>query len=230
MALVENLYNDKDSLNTQFAAKIAEQLNAAIAKNGKATFAVSGGSTPKPLFQILSQNADVDWPNVTVMLVDERWVDDSSEASNQTLVKQNLLQNEASKANYLSIKTTADSAESAIAEIDKKVKAQLPLDVVILGMGGDGHTASLFPCSKELEEGLRLDKVESVIATQPTTAPHQRMSLTLASIVSASNVYLHITSDAKKMVLDEALAKHTALEKPIKAVADNTDLLLMWAP
>ncbi|MFC3120500.1 6-phosphogluconolactonase [Agaribacter flavus] len=230
MALIENVFANREALNESFANKIADNLNTAISQKGEASLAVSGGSTPKPLFQLLSNRADIDWEKVTVLLVDERWVSDDNDASNQTLVKQNLLQNQAAKAQYLSIKTDAATAEAAVKDIDEKVKVRLPIDVVILGMGGDGHTASLFPCSSELAEGLRLDNESSVIATQPTTAPHQRMSLTLASIASATNIYLHITSDDKKAVLDESLQQHTALERPIKAVADNAELQLMWAP
>ncbi|MGQ8365678.1 6-phosphogluconolactonase [Glaciecola sp. 1036] len=230
MPLIEHTFNNANTLNSEFASEIVAKLKAAIATNGRASIAVSGGSTPKPLFQILSKDETLDWSKVTVLLVDERWVDDSSDASNQTLVKQNLLQWAASQANYVSIKTNAENAVDAVNEINQRLSSVLPIDIIILGMGADGHTASLFPCSKELAEGLDLSNNNAVIATQPTTAPHQRMSLTLASIISANSIYLHITGDEKRAVLTDALKNATPMEKPILAVAENADLHLMWAP
>jgi 6-phosphogluconolactonase len=87
----------------------------------------------------------------------------------------------------------------------------------------------LFPCSQQIQEGIDLDRRLSAIATQPTTAPYQRMSMSLAKIVSSKHVFLHLTGDKKRQVLNDAIANHTILEKPIKAVCDNTTVTLMWA-
>ena len=97
-------------------------------------------------------------------------------------------------------------------------------------MGNDGHTASLFPCSEELADGLNLNNEAVVLSTTPTTAPHKRISLTLRNIVSANNVYLHITGAEKRDILLDAVEHRTEMEKPIAAVAKNAELQLMWAP
>ena len=230
MSLQENIFEDADLLTDALAIRIQTDLANAIAKKGAATLAVSGGNTPKPLFGKLAANGDIQWSKVTVMLVDERWVDDQSPASNQTLVKAHLLQNHAAKANYLSVKDVSLAITDAVADIAASVRPYLPLDVVILGMGNDAHTASLFPCSKELADGLNLQNDAVMLATTPTTAPHERISLTLKSIVGASSVYLHITGAEKRHVLAEAIASGNAMEKPIAAVAKHADLQLMWAP
>ncbi|WP_395342690.1 6-phosphogluconolactonase [Ningiella sp. W23] len=223
-------FDDNDSLLSAFSQQLASLLKQAINTKGFANIAVSGGSTPKPLFQALSK-ISLPWSKVNVTLADERWVDASHEASNERLVRENLLINEAAAANFVSLTTADENAEDAEAAISSRLAAlNLPFDVIILGMGEDGHTASLFPCSAQLEEGFNLKRKELVIATEPTTAPHQRMSLTLASIIASNNVFLHITGEKKKKVFEDALANHSALEKPIKAVCDACELKLVWAP
>lgn len=230
MSLQENTFENAELLTDALAIRIQFDLTDAIAKRGSATLAVSGGNTPKPLFAKLAANADIEWSKVTILLVDERWVEDDSPASNQTLVKDHLLQRHAAQANYLSVKDTSLPIHDALASITASVRPYLPLDVVILGMGNDAHTASLFPCSKELADGLDLTNDAVMLATTPTTAPHKRISLTLKSIISASRVYLHITGAEKRQVLTEAIASNNSMEKPIAAVAQHSDLQLMWAP
>jgi 6-phosphogluconolactonase len=179
---------------------------------------------------MLSQ-ADLAWEKVNVTLADERWVDASHKDSNEKLVRDNLLTGNAASANFVSLTTEAKNAQNAEAEISQRIDAiDKQFDVLILGMGEDGHTASLFPCSEQISEGLDMSRHLSAIATQPTTAPHQRMSMSLAKIVNAKHVFLHLIGAKKKAVLLDALANYTNLEKPIKAVCDNRTVELMWAP
>ncbi|MFC4699661.1 6-phosphogluconolactonase [Glaciecola siphonariae] len=230
MALVTQEYANSERLVDAFSQQIAEILTQAITDKGSASIAVSGGSTPKPLFQALSK-IDLPWSQVNITLADERWVDALDDASNEKLVRENLLVNHARAARFMSMTTDDANAEDAVDEISARLEALgLPLDILILGMGEDGHTASLFPCSAQIEEGINLARTQPVLATQPTTAPHQRMSLSLAEIVKSKHVFLHITGDKKRQVLTQAISEHTPLEKPIKAVCDNTTLNLVWAP
>lgn len=223
-------YANSDVLVANFSQQIAALLEQAIATKGSASLAVSGGSTPKPLFKALS-NIDLAWANINITLVDERWVDTQHRDSNEKLVRENLLVNFAKNANFVSITTADQNAEDAVDEIDLRLKEMgLPIDILILGMGEDGHTASLFPCSEQLQDGLNMRRQSAVLATQPTTAAHQRMSLSLASIVASKNVFLHIVGLKKREILEQALSNHTALEKPIKAVCDNCTVDLVWAP
>lgn len=226
----ENIFTSRDELNDAFAAKITAILRQGVEANGKASLLVSGGSTPLPLFKRLSQ-ADLAWDKVDVSLVDERWVEGTDSASNTKLVKENLLQGNAAAANFVEVKSEQSNAEDAVADCTARFNAmQTPFDVLILGMGEDGHTASLFPCSEQIQAGLDLNTDADFIAVQPTTAPHQRMSLTLKRILDSKNTFLHLTGESKKAVLEKALAGEDAFEMPIRAVLKHADVQLMWAP
>jgi len=230
MALVERNFDSAEQLNKAFATDIVTQLNAAIAKNGHASLLVSGGRTPLGLFKVLSEQT-LDWDKVFITLVDERWVNEDDPASNTRLVKQNLLQNQAASARFVEIKTPhkdAYEAQSAVAE--NLAATPAPFTVLILGMGEDSHTASLFPCSKEVHTGLDKDNKEVCLAVTPTTAPHQRMSLTLNAIVGAENVYLHLTGEKKKQVLAQAMEDQSDEVKPIAEVIAQTEVVLYWTP
>jgi 6-phosphogluconolactonase len=230
MALVLNEFDTANNLNADFAKRIIKALSHAIDAKGKASLVVSGGSTPKPLFLALSKTS-FDWQKVTITLADERWVGATHSDSNEKLVRTNLLQNEAAQAKFVSLTTGDDNAKNAETEISTRIdNIDETFDVLILGMGEDGHTASLFPCSEQISDGLDLSRHLSAIATRPTTAPHQRMSMSLAKIVSAKQVFLHLTGIKKKDVLLDAIANYTELEKPITAVCNNTTVNLMWAP
>ena len=230
MALTEQKFATRNELNAAFAEQVADLLSEAVAANGTAFLAVSGGSTPLPFFQQLCQQA-IDWSKVVVTLADERWVDNSSADSNEKLVRENLLVEKAAAARFFPLKTShsdAFDAVSALAADDAQPK--LPFDVLILGMGGDAHTASLFPCCAQIDAGLDLKSGNTFIAIEPTTAPHQRMSYTLPALVSAKNIFLHLTGAEKLSVLEHALSVANAAEKPIKAVVENADVNLVWAP
>ncbi len=221
-------YVNKNQLEKKFARKLANILRSAIEKNGAASLIVSGGSTPVGLFKELS-NIALPWEHIVVSLADERWVDPADDASNEKLVKTHLLQNFAVDARYVSLKpTTAATVDDAIRHASTEMTSILPFDVVILGMGEDGHTASIFPCSNEWAEAVRYDTDEFYVEVNPTTAPHTRVSLRLPSITNAKHIFLHITGDKKKAVLDAALEAEQAL--PIKQVIDQAEVELVWAP
>lgn len=229
MSLQTHEFASKEALNETFAAKIIAILQIAIAEKGQASLIVSGGNTPKPLFAALSQ-ADLDWSKVVISLADDRWVDINDDASNDKLVREHLLVGKASEATFISLKHDFTDAKDAVATCEAALdKLQMPFDVLILGMGEDGHTASLFPCSQELSAGLDLNSGSKYIAVQPTTAPHQRMSLTLPALLASKHIFLHLTGDAKQAVVAQALAS-TETQMPIKAVFDRANVQLMWAP
>lgn len=224
-----NEFSSSETLNLEFAKKVAGLLAQGIAKNGQASLVVSGGRTPLPFFKQLSQ-ADIDWSNVKITLADERWVDESSDASNTALVKKNLLQGKAAAAEFIKLKTAKDSAFGAEADVADNLKAlPFPLDVLILGMGEDGHTASLFPCSEQIEAGLSSSEV--TIAVQPTTAPHERMSLTLNALLNSRQIFIHLVGESKKLVLEKALADDDVKAMPIRAILqqNKTPVEVVWA-
>lgn len=224
----QSIYENAEALTQDFAQKIVVILKAAIASKGKASLLVSGGRTPLPLFKALSQ-ADLDWSNVAISLADERWVSADDDASNEKLVRANLLQDKAAAASFIGMKTAHEDAADALTELNARYEAMSwPVDVLILGMGEDGHTASLFPCSGQIQQGLSTQ--EKLLAVQPTTAPHQRMSFSLHALLQSEHIFLHLTGESKKRVLEQALAGNNELEMPIRAVLQNADVELVWAP
>ena len=228
--MITNDFASKDALNSAFAERIVQILQAATEQRGRASFMVSGGRTPIPLFQRLSET-NIDWSKIDISLVDERWVAEDDAASNTKLVAEHLLQNCAAAANFVAVKNAASDANDAVAWCTANLeKVQQPFDVLILGMGEDGHTASLFPCSEQIACGLDVSSEAKYIAVQPTTAPNQRMSLTLKAILESRHIFLHLTGDSKKQVLTQALAGDDALAMPIRAVLQRSDVELMWAP
>ena len=224
-------FNNEEQLVTAFSQQIADLLKAAILRKGRATFAVSGGSTPKRLFEVLSA-MPLAWEKVDIMLVDERWVDGEHSDSNTRLVKRMLLTQEAKKAHWVDIKTQDASPVDAVAQLNQTLSQYLPADVLILGMGNDGHTASLFPCATETAQAMDSANVNLVAAVTPTTAPHHRISLTLANILSASSVFLHLRGDDKRETLNKALSGQDESEMPIRAVLNSSavDSQVYWCP
>lgn len=230
MALQLSKFAKVEHLNRSFARRISQMLSAGIEESGRASLVVSGGRTPAALFEALSKT-NVDWSKVDISLADERWVDVEDDASNEKMLRSTLLKNNAAAANFIGLKTSHSDATDAV-ELCTSNLAQIhrPFDVLILGMGEDGHTASLFPCSAEVNQGLDLESGNSYIAVQPTTAPNQRMSLTLPALLNSNHIFLHLTGESKKQVLEQALAGDDEAAMPIRAVINNASVELMWAP
>lgn len=200
-ALVKEFNHDSDLID-QFSRQLCRELEQAVAERGHAYLVVSGGRTPVPLFERLSKQM-LPWPKITILLADERWLPATDAQSNERLVRAHLLQHQAAAANFISLLTADADAADAVAQINERLAKVPRFDVVILGMGEDGHTASLFPCSAELEHALSTDN--SVAAVTPTTAPHQRMSLSLSRLLNSRQIYFHLSGAGKAKVLEQAL-------------------------
>tara|TARA_B100000700_G_scaffold327871_1_gene443822 strand:+ start:1404 stop:2108 length:705 start_codon:yes stop_codon:yes gene_type:complete len=207
-----NTFDSNEALSSSLSERIAELLAQAIEQRGEATLVVSGGRTPKPLFAALNEK-DIEWSKVTILLADERWVSPDSDDSNDKLIKTCLLKNKAGAAKYVSLFTGHEQASNAAAALEAKVAALPKFDVVVLGMGNDGHTASLFPCCAQLEAGLT--QSNALIATQPTTAPYNRLSLTKQRLLNSHHVFFHITGDEKWSVLQTAMERPDPTKYPI---------------
>ena len=213
-----NNFESSEALVERLSQAIASNLQKAIDTKGKASLIVSGGSTPKPLFEKL-RTVDIEWAKVTVGLCDERWVAPSHADSNEKLVKEYLLQKKASKAKFSAMFQEGVEALDAIELCEERLhKELLPLDVVILGMGGDAHTASLFPHNPKLAEGLSLESGRLCVSMKPIDAPHQRMSLTRPAILSAEHIYLHFEGEQKRRVYDEAVNGEDMMAMPIRSM------------
>lgn len=226
-----NHFSTADALNQDFAVKLQSLLSNAVAERGQAYLVVSGGKTPQALFNTLA-SSDLPWSKITVLLADDRWLPSSHADSNEGLVKNSLLKNNATAACFISLYSEqADSAFDGAAEINKRL-ADLPaFDAVILGMGEDGHTASLFPCSEQLTAGLD-DNAPAALAVKPTTAPYERLSLSKQRILNSRQIFLHLVGDKKLHVLNNAIADTDITKMPIRAFLHHpqTDVCVMYAP
>ena len=218
-------------LAERLAADVADSLRSAIDQRGRATLVVSGGSTPKPFFHALSALA-LDWSSVCVTLADERWVDIDHDDSNERFVRQHLLVDAAAAATFLSLKNPHASAHEGVEQCESAL-AQLPwpVDVLVLGMGADGHTASLFPQSPGLDAALAADNPRRCVAIDPPGFPIGRMSLTLAALLDSRHLLLHITGERKREVLADGLENSDTLALPVLALMRSEHRpCVYWAP
>ncbi|PSH70899.1 6-phosphogluconolactonase [Phyllobacterium brassicacearum] len=225
-------FADGNELAEALASTVADRLGAACDERGKAVLAVSGGTTPARFFKALSVKK-LPWERITVTLVDERFVPPSSDRSNQKLVTGMLLQNDAASANFVGLYNDAPDVEEGakIAAADIAELGQ-PFDVVTLGMGGDGHTASFFPGGDRLADAISPNQRALVLPMRAEGAGEPRLTLTLPVIVKARFAALHIEGAGKKAVLGQALEGGETSDMPIRAVLrhEPIELEIFWAP
>ena len=223
-------FENTSAQDAELVNKVVDLLSMAIEQHGSASLVVSGGRTPKGFFHLLSQEF-LDWSKVTVTLADERWVDADHKDSNEKLVQENLLINEAYVARFVALKNSATSAQAGETSIDQDLSAIGRFTLVILGMGDDGHTASLFPGSEALNIGLDMESGRQCLAVQPLDAPHERMSMTLPRLLDSEQIIVHISGENKGKVLAMADAGDDRFELPIRAVLQQTitPVSVYWA-
>lgn len=213
-----------DLLNSKLADQIVAILYRAIEKNGQASLVVSGGRTPLGLFNELTQRA-LSWDKVYITLADERWVAADDASSNEKLVRDHLLQGLAAKAHFIGLKNSSTTPFDGAAATEKALSVMpRPFDVVILGMGDDGHTASLFPGAKNLMPALDLNSGRVCMGMTPLTAPLDRITLTLPALLNSQNIYLHLVGESKQQVYQQASSGSDVNEMPIRAVLNQTQV------
>jgi 6-phosphogluconolactonase len=216
-------FTDRHALAVALAERVADCLSQAIAERGHALLAVSGGSTPALFFDCLAR-AELDWSKVQVTLVDERWVAESDERSNARLVRARLLQHAAAAALLVPLYSPESTPEAGQPIVARRIEAlPLPFDVVILGMGLDGHTASFFPGGDRLDEALDPATDEAVLPMRAPGAGEPRITLSLATLLKTRALFVHIEGKAKRRVLTDAqLGLGPGASYPIRAVLDQT--------
>lgn len=202
----------------QLATLVADNVREILSKQTRATLAVSGGKSPIAFFQALNQ-ADLDWARVNIALVDERVVPTHHDDSNTALVREYLLQNQATAANFIPIiddQADVGSLNDLPQTLDFALQHYTQPDVLVLGMGGDGHTASIFPQAPQFTQAIA-DNAPFLLHTTPVTAPHERLSMSLRAIEATPFVYLAIGGAEKMAVFNEA-KQGVYPEKPISYV------------
>lgn len=233
----EKFFADRERLTLALANECAAALHAGIKAEGQATFLVSGGSSPEPVYRELSRRP-LPWQQINVALVDERWVEKDEPGSNLTFISNSLLQNEAADAPCLGMKNSAPTPAAGEADCERAYQElPRPYDVCVLGMGNDGHTASFFPYAEGLDEALdpKSDKLcKAVTAKQSavTGAHTERMTLTLAAILQAKEIKLLITGEEKLKVYRQALLGDDEHEMPVRSILKQglKPVTVYWAP
>lgn len=231
MTIDRRTFADKPTLAMELAEAVAERIRAAIEARGMAAIAVSGGSTPARFFQSLGKTKDIDWSKVIVTLVDERWVDETSERSNALLVNERMLQGPAATARFFPLYSGGDEPDADAVGRTNALLANLPeqFAAVVLGMGNDGHTASFFPGGDTLDAALHTEG--PALAIHAPGAGEPRITFTLPRLLRTDGLYLHIEGEEKAEVLDKALGDGPIEDMPIRAVLrSGHTVTVYWCP
>jgi 6-phosphogluconolactonase len=230
-----HIFDDRAAMVDALVHKTIDALKHDIDTHGLASWAVSGGSTPKPLFEAISPMA-IAWEQVQIALVDERWVPQSHARNNETFVRSSLLKNKASAAQFTGMFQETGSAKTALSNLEESYgQLAQPFSNILLGIGNDGHTASLFPGAEGLEAALSPENnaicaAINAIHSDVTGAETERASLTFNAINKAKSCFLMITGDEKMATLSRAL--ETDINLPIARVINMMDrpMDIFWAP
>lgn len=223
MELIE--YADRDMMMLTLAGVLSRDLRSALTRRERAVFCVPGGSTPGAVFDLLAA-VDLEWDRVDLVLSDERWVPEDHPRSNTRQVRQHLMQDHAAQAQLLPVWQADLTPEAAAEVLSTRIAPLLPLDVALLGMGGDGHVASLFPGAPRLDAALAEDAPPAMALTPPGQ-PEQRLTLTLPVLRGAFSLHLAITGPEKREALDRA-EDAEVLDSPVTALLDL--VTVHWAP
>ncbi|MCB4454216.1 6-phosphogluconolactonase [Leisingera sp. McT4-56] len=220
-----NEYPDQDMLAIEVANEIAGDLKTNLLHQETVSFAVAGGTTPGLVFDDLCA-ADIEWDRVHVMATDERWVPQEHARSNAAMIRSRLLQNRAAAAQFLPFHVPEREPEEVLAELESLVVPELPLSVLLLGMGEDMHTASLFPGADGIEAALAPD-APPLAVMRPDSQPEARISLTARVLDAAIAKHLVIFGDAKRKALEKAMSLPPE-DAPVQAVL--SEVSVHWAP
>jgi 6-phosphogluconolactonase len=225
-------FPDIEALSRALADEIAAGLRTALAARRLASLVVSGGKSPIRMFELLRAE-ELDWSSVCVALADERWVDPSDPASNEKLVRDVLLKGPAAAARFLGLKNGAPTPDmGAVSAWETFARVPRPFDAVVLGMGDDGHTASLFPGSPNLPNAIDPAAAAGCVGMRAPVAPRPRLSLNLSALLDSRRIILAINGDAKWRTYLAASAPGPVPDMPVRAVLrqTRTPVEVMWSP
>jgi len=218
-------YPDREMMMIDLADILAGELTSALTHEDQALLVVPGGTTPGPVFDMLCA-VDLDWARVSVMLSDERWVPLDSPRSNTRLLRERLLIDRAARAHYLPLYSKADEPEEALDDLMAGFAPRLPISVLLLGMGEDMHTASLFPGADRLAQALGVD-APPLVAMRAPGAPEPRVTLSAPVLDAALAKHVVITGPQKRAALEHAAKINDPLVAPICAVLNGATV--HWA-
>lgn len=225
-------FDDIGSAASALAAQVVAALRIGIAWRGAASLAVPGGRTPVALFRVL-RDAELDWSRVGITLTDERWVPESSPASNAALVRAELLAGRAGGARFVPLYDGSPDAAAATSSVWQGLGGlPRPFDAVVLGMGEDGHFASLFPADPGLAAALDPAAPAGCVAMRAPVAPEERITLNLAALLQTRRLFLFVTGESKRSLLLAASRRGPEQHLPVSALFAQRSPLpeVYWAP
>lgn len=223
-------FGDRLTASEAVADWIAEALARALEGQESASLVVSGGSTPVHCFEALARTP-LAWPRVSVFMSDERCVPSDHADSNEAMIRRTLLTGQAADAELVPVYRQGLDVDGMCSALDRRLAAEsVPFSAVLLGMGADGHFASLFPDFEALETGLDLENGGRCLPVSTVASPHPRISLTLASLVRTHELILLAFGEAKRSVLEDAARGRG--DYPVQALLaqDRTPVRIAWAP
>jgi len=221
------------SLVAALADRLIQQLSDAINERGQAAIALSGGSTPKPLFKELALRS-LDWQRVIITLVDERWVPETHILSNGALLKRHLINVLPVRPVFVPLYIESDTIDNALPQVLQNCREKLGLsladevvfDATVLGMGGDGHTASFFPDANNIDELLDPNQSAELLVCESVSSQVPRVTWSLSTLLKSQFLALHISGKEKRNVFEQACAADNSSGSPISAVIDQEKVKL----
>ncbi|MBC7166998.1 6-phosphogluconolactonase [Phenylobacterium sp.] len=223
-------FDDGAAMAAAAAAATRAALAAALAAGRRASLVATGGRSPGPVYDLLS-GTSLDWSRVDVTLSDERFVPADHAASNEGLVRERLLRGPAAAARFVPLYRPAPDPDAAARAAEASVEALAPFDMTLLGMGPDGHIASLIPGSSRLAEGLdpTLTKMLMGVPEAIGDPPLPRITLTLHALLQSRAILVLITGETKRRVIERAAAGE---DLPVRALLTQAEapVRVLWAP
>jgi 6-phosphogluconolactonase len=221
-------FESRDAASAAAAARIAGLVSAQLLRNGNADFVVSGGTTPGQCFHYLS-DYELAWDKVRVALSDERWVPNSHSDSNERLIRKTLLVNKAAVGRLLPIYQEDMTVDERCDSLQDELPAK-GFACSLVGMGADGHFASLFPDADCIDAGLRLDNHRFYMPVRTAASPHPRISMTLHALLQSDELLLLFFGEEKLAVYEQAAGGD--MQYPIATLLKQTapEITLFWAP
>lgn len=230
--IAEHRFATMDALQSAAVQAIKSAIVAGVAARGTASLALSGGTTPVGLYEALS-HLDLPWSQVQLTLTDERWVPVDDPASNEAMVRRTLLRGPAATARFTGLKCNTESPEDAEVLIDRALRTLAqPFDLVLLGMGDDAHTASLFPGGVGLEAAMDMTGPLKARAVHPAMEGPARLSLSLPALLQSRQMILLLKGASKWAVYQDALNDGPVLEAPVRGILhqNQVPVAVYWAP
>ncbi len=223
-------FEDGAALAEAAAAAVRQALEAALAAGGRASLVATGGRAPGPVYDRLAPTA-LDWSRIDVTLSDERFVPPDHAASNERLVRERLLRGPGAAARFVPLYRPADDADAAARAAEAAVEALAPFDVTLLGMGPDGHVASLIPGAPRLAEGLDLSLTKMLMGVPAAIGdpPVPRITLTLHALLQSRAILVLISGETKRQAIERAAAGE---DLPVRALLTQAEVpvRVLWAP